>query len=249
MAGHALIERITDRSARVAILGQGYVGLVVAMRASEAGFAVTGLEPDPVRAAALAAGKSYIEDVPDEVLRAALTRGYRPTSNPADLAGFEVAVISVPTPLHEGQPDLPFIESAGRMVAAHVSRGTLVILESTTYPGTTTELLGPLLEEVSGLRVGEDVLLGYSPERIDPGNPSFGLHNTPKVVGGIDATSTAAIEAFFGAFVEKIVPVPGCGAAELTKVIENTFRHVNIALANEIAMFSHSLDVNAAING
>jgi UDP-N-acetyl-D-glucosamine dehydrogenase len=245
-----LPSKLTDRSARVAILGQGYVGLVVAMRASEAGFTVTGLEPDPARAAQLAAGTSYIEDVPDEVLRAALARGYRPTSDPAELAGYDVAVISVPTPLHEGLPDLSFIESAGRFAAAHLSAGALVVLESTTYPGTTTELLGPLLEDISGLRVGQDFLLGYSPERIDPGNPTHGLHNTPKVVGGVDQASTEAVAAFFGAFVEQIVPVPGCGEAELTKIIENTFRHVNIALINEIAMFSHALgiDVNAAID-
>jgi UDP-N-acetyl-D-glucosamine dehydrogenase len=246
----ALLAKLADRSARVAILGQGYVGLVVAMRASEAGFAVTGLEPDPRRAARLAAGDSYIEDVPDEVLQAALARGYRPTSDPADLAGYDVAVISVPTPLQEGLPDLSFIESAGGFAAAHLSAGALVVLESTTYPGTTTELLGPLLAEISGLRVGDDFLLGYSPERIDPGNPTHGLHNTPKVVGGIDLPSTDAVAAFFGAFVEQVVRVPGCGEAELTKIIENTFRHVNIALINEIAMFSHALgiDVNAAID-
>lgn len=248
--GQPLLSKLEDRSARVAILGQGYVGLVVAMRASEAGFAVTGLEPDQDRAAQLVAGTSYIEDVPHEVLLAALARGYRPTSDPDDLAGFDVAVISVPTPLHEGLPDLSFIESAGRFAAAHLRPGAVVVLESTTYPGTTTELLGPLLEQISGLTVGTDFLLGYSPERIDPGNTTHGLHNTPKVVGGVDAASTEAIAAFFGAFVEQIVCVPGCGEAELTKIIENTFRHVNIALINEIAMFSHSLDidVNAAID-
>jgi UDP-N-acetyl-D-glucosamine dehydrogenase len=125
-----------------------------------------------------------------------------------------------------------------------------VILESTTYPGTTTELLGPILEELSGLTAGEDFLLGYSPERIDPGNPDFGLHNTPKVVAGIDAASTAAVDAFFSAFVGRTVVVSGTGEAELAKIIENTFRHVNIALINELAMFAHdlSVDVNEAID-
>ncbi len=245
-----LLERLRNRDARVAVLGQGYVGLVVAMRASEAGFEVVGLEVDEERAAALQAGRSYVEDVPDEVLRAALDRGYRPTADPAELAGYDVAVISVPTPLHEGQPDLSYIRSAGELAGQHLCPGALVVLESTTYPGTTEELLGPLLAEISGLNPGVDFLLGYSPERIDPGNPSFGLHNTPKVVAGIDAASTAAVEAFFGAFVDKTVTVPGCGEAELTKIIENTFRHVNIALINEIAMFAHDLniDVNAAID-
>ena len=245
-----LLDRLRRRDARVAVLGQGYVGLVVAMRASEAGFDVVGYEPDEQRAAALKAGRSYVEDVPDEVLRAALDRGYRPTADPDDLDGFDVAVISVPTPLHEGQPDLSYIEAAGELAGAHLQPGALVVLESTTYPGTTEELLGPLLAEVSGLTLGEDFLLGYSPERIDPGNPNFGLHNTPKVVAGIDERSTAAVETFFGAFVDKVVTVPGCGEAELTKIIENTFRHVNIALINEIAMFAHDLriDVNAAID-
>lgn len=245
-----LIMRLENRTARIAILGQGYVGLVVAMRASEAGFEVVGLELDGARAASLQQGRSYIEDVPDAVLQAALDRGYRPTADPAELAGFDVAVISVPTPLAEGAPDLSFIEHAGELVAQHLTAGSLVILESTTYPGTTEELLGPLLETVTGLSPGRDFLLGYSPERIDPGNPAFGLHNTPKVVGGIDVASTEAVAAFFGAFVAQVVVVPGCGEAELTKIIENTFRHVNIALINELAMFAHDLglDLHAAID-
>ena len=246
----SLLSKLEDRTARIAVLGQGYVGLVVSMRASEAGFDVVGLEPDEDRAAALLAGRSYIEDVPDEVLQAALDRGYRATSDPAELAGFDVAVISVPTPLRETLPDLSYIESAGEMAGEHLSSGALVILESTTYPGTTEELLAPILEERSGLRAGDDFLLGYSPERIDPGNPSYGLANTPKVVAGIDDASTAAVDAFFSAFVEKTVVVSGCGEAELAKIIENTFRHVNIALINELAMFAHDLgvDVNEAID-
>jgi UDP-N-acetyl-D-glucosamine dehydrogenase len=184
------------------------------------------------------------------VLQDALDRGYRPTSDPADLAGYDVAVISVPTPLSEGAPDLAYIEDAGRTAAEHLTAGALVILESTTYPGTTQELLQPLLEQGSGLTAGEDFLLGYSPERIDPGNPTYGLENTPKVVAGIDGPSGDAVEAFFGTFVKKTVRVRGCGEAELTKIIENTYRHVNIALVNEIAMFAHDLgiDVNQAID-
>ena len=245
-----LLAKLADRSARVAVLGQGYVGLVVAMRASEAGFDVVGFETDQHRATALAAGESYIEDISDEVVRAALDRGYLPTSDPDDLAGFDVAVISVPTPLHEGLPDLSYIEDAGRLVGGQLTAGSLVVLESTTYPGTTTELLGPLLEQQTGLTAGADFHLGYSPERIDPGNPSYRLDNTPKVVAGIDPASTAAVDAFFSAFVDHTVPVSGCGEAELAKIIENTFRHVNIALINELAMFAHDLgiDVNEAID-
>lgn len=246
----ALLRKLTDRSARIAVLGQGYVGLVVSMRASEAGFDVSGVEIDPDRAASLATGRSFIEDVPDSVLEAALARGYRVTSDPAALAGFDVAVISVPTPLREGLPDLSYIEEAASAVAPHLNAGALVVLESTTYPGTTEELVGPILEAGSGLVAGRDFLLGYSPERIDPGNRDYGLHNTPKVVAGIDDASLAAVDAFFGAFVERTVPVSGCGEAELAKVIENTFRHVNIALINELAMFARDLgvDVNEAID-
>jgi UDP-N-acetyl-D-glucosamine dehydrogenase len=245
-----LIDRLRARETRIAVLGQGYVGLVVAMRASEAGFDVVGLEIDEARAAALAAGDSYIEDVPDEVLRAALERGYEPTTDAARLAGFDVAVISVPTPLREGLPDLSYIEEAGALAGAHLCRGALVVLESTTYPGTTEELLQPILEQVSGLVAGRDFLLGYSPERIDPGNPQWTLANTPKIVAGIDERSGDAVEAFFGAFVDKTVRVSGCGEAELAKVIENTFRHVNIALVNELAMFATDLgiDVNESID-
>jgi UDP-N-acetyl-D-glucosamine dehydrogenase len=245
----ALLDRIRDRSAKIAVIGQGYVGLVVSMRASEAGFPVVGLEVDETRAERLKAGDSFVEDVPDEVLRAALDRGYHPTSDPSSLEGFDVAVISVPTPLREGLPDLSYIESAGAMASEHLRPDTVVILESTTYPGTTEELLGPILEAGSGLTAGTDFSLGYSPERIDPGNPQFGLHNTPKVVSGIDEASLAAVDAFFGTFVEKTVPVSGCGEAELAKVLENTFRHVNIALVNELAMFAAGLniDVNESI--
>ena len=240
-----VIDRLRQRDARVAVVGQGYVGLVVAMRASEADFDVVGFEIDARRAALLASGDSYIEDIDDGVLGAALERGYLPTADPGDLAGFDVAVISVPTPLDDGLPDLSFVESASRLLAEHLRPDTLVILESTTYPGTTEELVRPLLEAGSGLRAGTDFLLGYSPERIDPGNPQFSLHNTPKVVAGIDESSLAAVETFFGAFVDKVVPVSGTGEAELTKVIENTFRHVNIALVNEIAMFAYDLGIDA----
>ncbi|MFN8105669.1 MAG: nucleotide sugar dehydrogenase [Acidimicrobiia bacterium] len=241
---HRLVNQLEDRTARIAVLGQGYVGLLVAMRASEAGFDVVGLEVDPQRAAALAAGHSYVEDVPDEVLAAALDRGYVATADPADLAGFDLAVITVPTPLSEGQPDVSHMEGAADMVAAHLRPGGLVVLESTTYPGTTEELLGPRIEAACGLRPGSGFLLGYSPERIDPGNGRFGLRNTPKVVSGVDADSLAAVEAFYGAFVEKLVPVNSPAEAELVKLLENTFRHVNIALVNELAVFANNLGVD-----
>ena len=239
-----LIARLDERSARVVVMGQGYVGLVVAMAAVEAGFGVVGFEPDAGRAARLAAGDSYIEDVADDRLAAALSDGYRPTTDPADLAGFDVAVISVPTPLRDRLPDLSFIEAASQQLATHLSPGALVVLESTTFPGTTVEVVGPLLEAGSGLVAGRDFHLGYSPERIDPGSTAWGLANTPKVVAGIDEASLDLVDAFFGCFVETRVRAAGCGEAELAKVIENTFRHVNIALVNEIAMFAHGLGVD-----
>jgi UDP-N-acetyl-D-glucosamine dehydrogenase len=239
-----LLERLDSREARIAILGQGYVGMVVAMRASEAGFPVVGYEPDRRRYEALCEGRSYVVDVPDEVLRAALDRGYQPTCDPADIAGFDVGVISVPTPLHEGLPDLSFVTAAAEATADALRPGALVILESTTYPGTTEELVAPILEQRTGLTPGTDYLLGYSPERIDPGNPHYGLTNTPKVISGVDDASLEAVRRFYGAFVEKLVPMDSTADAELVKLIENTFRHVNIALMNELAVFANELGMN-----
>jgi UDP-N-acetyl-D-glucosamine dehydrogenase len=238
-----LLARIEERTARVVIVGQGYVGLPVAMRASENGFPVTGYEVDPRRVAALRSGRSFVEDVDEDRLRAALDRGYTVTDSVEDLAGFDIAVISVPTPLREGTPDLTFVESATESLASVLAPGALVVLESTTYPGTTEELVRPILER-SGLRGGQDFFLGYSPERIDPGNVRWTFENTPKVVSGIDGPSCTAVEAFYGALVDKVVPVGSTAEAELVKLLENTFRHVNIALVNELAMFAGDLGVD-----
>lgn len=243
MAADRLLRRIEERLAHVVVVGQGYVGLPVAMRSVEAGFRVTGYELDPARLASLRAGRSYVGDVRSDQIAAALRAGYVATDRVEHLAGFDVAVISVPTPLHDGAPDLSFVESAALALAGALSPGALVVLESTTYPGTTEELLRPLLEQ-SGLRAGEDFFLGYSPERIDPGNPTWTFENTPKVVSGIDAASLRGVEAFYGALVEKVVPVGSPAEAELVKLLENTFRHVNIALVNELAMFAGDLGVD-----
>jgi len=238
-----LVERIRNRTARVVVVGQGYVGLPVAMRASAVGFPVIGLEASPPRVAALRRGESYVGDISDAELGEALARGYTPTDEIADCAGFDVAVISVPTPLRDGLPDLSHIEQAGRQIGPYLRRGACIVLESTTYPGTTTDFLAPILAEASGLPLGE-FRLGYSPERIDPGNPVYGLVNTPKVVSGIDAGSLAVVDAFFSALVDRTVPVASCAEAELVKLLENTFRHVNIALVNELAMFARDLGVD-----
>jgi UDP-N-acetyl-D-mannosaminuronic acid dehydrogenase/UDP-N-acetyl-D-glucosamine dehydrogenase len=238
-----LVGRIRDRTARVVIVGQGYVGLPVAMRAVEAGFPVVGLEASTDRAAALAAGRSYVSDVPDDEVSAALERGYRAVSDPADTGPFDVAVITVPTPLRDGAPDLTYVKQAAGTLARRLRAGALVVLESTTYPGTTDELVRPILER-SGLRAGDELFIGYSPERIDPGNPSWGFVNTPKVVSGIDDASLRCVEAFYGALIDKVVPVGSTAEAELVKLLENTFRHVNIALVNELAMFAADLGID-----
>lgn len=230
---------------KVVVIGQGYVGLPLAMRAVEQGYDVVGLDIDERRVKALGAGVSFVEDISDAQLAAALGTGrYLPTTDYAASHGFDVAVISVPTPLRETLPDLSFIGDAARALAPWVTRGCLVVLESTTYPGTTDEMLIPILEEVSGLTAGPDFHVGYSPERIDPGNPTFGFVETPKVVSGIDAASLARVDAFYSDLIETTVPVSGTREAELTKLLENTFRHVNIALVNELAVFAHQLDID-----
>lgn len=215
------------------------------MRAVEVGHVVVGLDLDLTRVEALARGESYVEDIPAEVVRRALKSGkYIATNDYADARGFSVAVITVPTPLRETLPDLSFIESAGASLAPHITPGATIVLESTTYPGTTEELLVPILENGSGLIAGTDFFVGYSPERIDPGNSVWTFVNTPKVVSGVDDASLARVDAFYSSVVERTVPVSTPKEAELTKLLENTFRHVNIALVNELAVFAHQLGVN-----
>ena len=238
-----LVGLLDRREARIAIVGQGYVGLPLAMRAVETGFSVTGYDTAAGRVDAVRAGHSYVEDVSSEQLRSALESGYRATTDPAGLAGFHVAIITVPTPLRDGVPDLSFIETAAADLIPHLRPGVLVVLESTTYPGTTEELLRPALEQ-SGLQAGSDFFLGYSPERVDPGNPEWSLANTPKVVSGVDEDSLAAVTAFYSLLVDTVVPVGSTAEAELVKLLENTFRHVNIALVNELAMFARDLGVD-----
>ncbi|HWC12393.1 MAG TPA: nucleotide sugar dehydrogenase [Acidimicrobiales bacterium] len=233
-------------SRKVVVVGQGYVGLPLAMRAVGVGYGdVVGFDVATDRVKRLAAGESYVEDVPSPVVAAALATGrYRATDDPENCADFDVAVITVPTPLREGNPDLSFIEDAAGMLGGRLRRGATVILESTTYPGTTEELVGPVLEEGSGLVAGADFGLGYSPERIDPGNPHWTLVNTPKVVSGVDGPSLAEVQAFYDSLIERTVPVSGPKVAEMVKLLENTFRHVNIALVNELAMFAGDMGID-----
>jgi UDP-N-acetyl-D-glucosamine dehydrogenase len=231
--------------ATLVVMGQGYVGLPVAIRAVEAGFDVVGFDVDQAKVKRLEAGESPVEDVTDDRLADALAVGrYRPTADPAGCAGFDIAVISVPTPLRDGVPDLAHVESAARVLAPHLRAGSTVVLESTTYPGTTQELVAPILDEGSGLAAGDDYHLGYSPERIDPGNTVWRFENTPKVVSGVSPACLEAISAFYLQLVDEVVPVSSPREAELTKLLENTFRHVNIALVNELAMFASDLGID-----
>ncbi|HEX8780018.1 MAG TPA: nucleotide sugar dehydrogenase, partial [Nocardioides sp.] len=233
------------RALRVVVAGQGYVGLPLAMRAVAVGHHVVGLDVSVDRVKRLAAGESFVEDVPSEVVRDALATGrYRVTDTPVGCEGFDVAVISVPTPLDEGRPDLGYVESAARALAPYLVTGSLVVLESTSYPGTTESLLVPCLEAGSGLRAGVDFHVGYSPERIDPGNVRWTLENTPKIVSGIDEASLDRTDAFYRTLVDTTVRVGSTRVAEMAKLLENTFRHVNIALVNELAMVATDLDVD-----
>lgn len=230
---------------KVVVVGQGYVGLPVAMLAAEAGFQVTGIDVDKRKVDWLNEGKSYVEDVTNEQLNRLLRSGFYTAHSEYSAADdFSVAVITVPTPLTESRPDLSFIEDAARQLSRRISRFSTIILESTTYPGTTERLLVPILEQGSGLVAGVDFFVGYSPERIDPGNPHWNLANTPKVVSGIDEISLAKVRGFYDRFVERTVPVTTTKEAELTKLLENTFRHVNIALVNELALYANELGID-----
>ena len=221
------------------------------MRAVEAGHQVVGFDSNRRRVQLLESGISYIEDVPSEQVAAALSaRSFRPTADAQACAFFDVAIIAVPTPLSEGLPDLSCLEAAASTLARYLKGGAAVIVESTSYPGTTQELVQPLLEEGSGLSAGRDFHLGYSPERIDPGNVIWTLATIPKVISGIDENSVKVIQAFYETIVNSTYVVSSPREAELAKLIENTFLQVNIALVNELAMLAHELELNlwAAIN-
>ena len=230
---------------KVVLCGLGYVGLPVAMRAVEVGYDVVGYDPDESRVKQLAAGESYVEDIAPATVAEALDTGrFAPTIDEGKCAGFDIAVITVPTPLSEGSPDLSYIEAAAATLARWLTPGATVILESTTYPGTTEELVVPILEAGTDLIAGRDFHVGYSPERIDPGNAAHSFITTPKVVSAIDGPSFEKVNAFYSRLVDTTVPVASTQVAELAKLLENTFRHVNIALVNELAMFANDLGID-----
>jgi UDP-N-acetyl-D-glucosamine dehydrogenase len=226
------------------VLGQGYVGLPMALQAVTAGMKVIGLDTNAGTVRDLNAGRSHIDDVSDEDLRLGLERGFEATTDPGVVADADVVLVCVPTPLApDGGPDLGAVERAAATIGEHIRPGTLAILESTTYPGTTEEVFAPLIT-TTGLEVGRDVFVAFSPERIDPGNRLYGVRNTPKVVGGMTPACTERAIAFYSRFVDTVVPAKGAREAEMSKLIENTFRHVNIALVNEMLRFCHELDID-----
>jgi UDP-N-acetyl-D-glucosamine dehydrogenase len=237
-----LKRRIRTRRAKVGILGLGYVGLPLAAEFVRAGFEVTGFDVAESKVAALRKGRSYVPDVPSKVVRDAVRRGrLKATTDFGALAGLDAVSVCVPTPLSKTRdPDMSFVEGAAREIAARLRKGMLVVLESTTYPGTTEEVLLPLLSR-DGLRVGRDFFLAFSPERVDPGNPVYGVRNTPKVIGGITPACTEVAALLYGAAVDRVVPVSGAAAAEMVKLLENTFRSVNIGLVNEVALMCDRL--------
>lgn len=231
-------------NADVIIIGLGYVGLPLAQEATRAGLRVLGFDIRPDLVSALNAGRSHVDDLADGDVAKMLAAGFRATTDETEIGTADAVVICVPTPLSEADgPDLRAVTAATRSIARHLRPGVLVVLESTTYPGTTDEVVRPILEK-SGLRAGVDFHLAFSPERIDPGNQTFGAHNTPKVVGGHTPVCTRRAAAFYGRFVQTVVPTKGTREAETAKLLENTYRHINIALVNEMARFCHQLGID-----
>jgi UDP-N-acetyl-D-glucosamine dehydrogenase len=240
-----LLNRIESKTARLGVIGLGYVGLPLAVEFARAGFTVIGFDVDEQRVADINAGRSYIPDVPEAHLREVVEANrFRATTDPAALADVDIIDICVPTPLRKTKdPDLSYVVKAVETTAAVLRKGQLVILESTTYPGTTDEVVRTALEE-NGLRAGEDFYLAFSPERVDPGNPKFQTRNIPKVVGGHNESSSRAAVAFYSQVMDTVVPVSSPRVAEMVKLLENTFRAVNIGLVNELALMCHRMNID-----
>jgi UDP-N-acetyl-D-glucosamine dehydrogenase len=239
-----LRRRILTGKSSVSVVGQGYVGLSLACAAAEAGFQVTGIDVDGVRVQDLADGRLSVPGVSETSFARGIDTGRLAFSTEFEpVAESDIICVCVPTPIRDGAPDLSYVEKAVAAVGAHLRAGQVVVLESTTYPGTTD---GPVREilELGGLRGGQDFLLAYSPERIDPGNGEFDFRRIPRIVGGLTPESTGVAALFYGQIVDKVVVVNSCRAAELAKLLENTFRHVNIALVNELAMICSQMEID-----
>ena len=228
----------------VAVIGLGYVGLPLAIQATSANLKVYGYDIDENKISNYNLGKSTIEDISDKELKASLEKGLFLSSDPKYLSESETIVISVPTPLTDYQPDLSYVKAAAETIAKNITKNQIIILESTTYPGTTVEVLIPVIEEISNLKAGVDFFVGYSPERIDPGNDTWNFKNTPKVISGINDESLSKIENFYEQIIDSVVRVSGTKEAEMVKLLENTYRHVNIALINELAILCNMLEID-----
>ncbi|WP_433869046.1 nucleotide sugar dehydrogenase [Saccharopolyspora sp. CA-218241] len=232
-------------SVDLVVVGLGYVGLPLAARACEAGLSTAGLDVSGEVVAGLGAGRSHVRDVPDAVVADMVATGFTATTDPTVLGTADTIVLCLPTGLSGvGEPDLSAVRAAATEVAARLRPGTLVVLESTSFPGTTEELVRPILERGSGLRVGADFHLAYSPERIDPGNESFGMRNTPKIVSGCTPLCAKYATAFYDRLVDSVVVSRGTREAEMAKLLENTYRYVNIALVNEMSLFCHRVGID-----
>ena len=228
----------------LAVIGLGYVGLPLAIEAANSKLKVAGYDINESVVDSLNKSMSHVEDISDKVLQDALSKDLIITSDSSVLGDSEYIVISVPTPLTDYQPDLSYVEAATKSIAENLKKGQIIILESTTYPGTTLEIVKPILEKISSLVAGEDFLLGYSPERIDPGNKEWTFKNTPKIVSGINETSLKKISEFYNSIIDEVVEVSGTREAEMVKLVENTYRQVNIAMVNELAILSNMLDID-----
>ena len=228
----------------VAVIGLGYVGLPLAIQATSSNLKVYGYDIDENKISNYNLGKSIIEDISDKELKASLEKGLFLSSDPKYLSESETIVISVPTPLTDYQPDLSYVKAAAETIAKNITKNQIIILESTTYPGTTVEVLIPVIEEISNLKAGVDFFVGYSPERIDPGNDTWNFKNTPKVISGINDESLSKIENFYEQIIDSVVRVSGTKEAEMVKLLENTYRHVNIALINELAILCNMLEID-----
>ena len=241
----ALKTKLQQRDATAAVIGLGYVGLPLALEIASAGFKVVGIDLDQNKIARLKEGQSYIGDVSNKTIADAIKTGrFTPSLDFSSLHDVDTVSICVPTPLSKSRdPDISFILSATEKIRKYLHAGQLIVLESTTYPGTTDELILPELES-SGLRVGKDFFLAFSPERIDPGNTAFNTHNTPKIVGGITAECTEIAHVFYSQFIERVIPVSSTKCAEMVKLLENTFRSVNIGMVNELALMCDVLGVD-----
>ena len=228
----------------LAVIGLGYVGLPLAIEAANSNLNVAGYDINASVVSNLNKSISHVEDISNKVLKDALSKDLLITTDSNVLGDSEYVVISVPTPLTDYQPDLSYVEAATKSIAENLKKGQTIILESTTYPGTTLEIVKPILEKISSLVAGEDFLLGYSPERIDPGNKEWTFKNTPKIVSGINETSLKKISEFYNSIIDEVVEVSGTREAEMVKLVENTYRQVNIAMVNELAILSNMLDID-----